>query len=126
MANRPSREIVLVLDNIRSVYNTASIARSAAFFGVQEIYACGTTPLPYDRFGRRRGDFAKVALGAEDIVRFAHFPSTLAAIGALRKEGCWVVCLEQDARAAPLAQGARHARLAQGIQPNNPPCAKRQ
>ncbi|GIW68518.1 MAG: hypothetical protein KatS3mg100_012 [Candidatus Parcubacteria bacterium] len=25
-------------------------------------------------------------------------------------EGCWVVCLEQDARAASLVQGARHAR----------------
>ncbi|GIW68519.1 MAG: hypothetical protein KatS3mg100_013 [Candidatus Parcubacteria bacterium] len=87
MANPPAHEIVLVLDNIRSVYNTASITRSAAFFGAREIYACGTTPLPYDRFGRRRGDFAKVALGAEDMVRFVYFPSTLAAIGALRERG---------------------------------------
>ena len=54
-----------MLENIRSVENTASIFRTADRFGVSKIILVGTTPAPIDRFKRERRDFAKVSLGAE-------------------------------------------------------------
>ena len=63
---------VLILDNLRSVENTGSIFRTAEGLGVSKIYLVGTTPAPTDRFGRKRTDFSKVALGAEDLVKWEH------------------------------------------------------
>jgi len=56
---------IVVLDNIRSVYNVGSIFRTSDALNVNKIYLCGCTPTPKDRFGRERSDLAKVALGAE-------------------------------------------------------------
>jgi 23S rRNA (guanosine2251-2'-O)-methyltransferase len=61
------KECILVLENLRSVENTASIFRTADGLGVKEIILVGTTPAPIDRFGRMRKDFTKVSLGAEKI-----------------------------------------------------------
>ena len=61
---------VVVLDNLRSVYNAGSIFRTANAVGIEKIYLCGTTPTPLDKKGERRKDFAKVALGAEDTVKW--------------------------------------------------------
>lgn len=103
--------VVVVLDNLRSVHNTASIARSAWFFGVEALHACGTTPLPQDRFGRWRSDFAKVALGAERVLPIHSWESTLQALEALRTQGMFVACLEQHPQALPLEHGVRKARF---------------
>ncbi len=65
-------EIHILLDNIRSVHNVGSIFRTAECVGVSKIYCVGTTPVPIDRFGRKRKDFAKVSLGAEDMVSWEH------------------------------------------------------
>ncbi len=67
---------VVVLDNIRSVYNVGSIFRTADALGVDKIYLCGTTPTPKDRFGRMRNDLAKVALGAEKNIEWEYSEST--------------------------------------------------
>jgi 23S rRNA (guanosine2251-2'-O)-methyltransferase len=61
------KECILVLENLRSVENTASIFRTADGLGVKEIILVGTTPTPVDRFDRMRKDFTKVSLGAEKI-----------------------------------------------------------
>mgnify|MGYP000676880566 FL=1 len=66
------KELVLILDNIRSVHNVGSIFRTAETAGVNKIYCLGTTPIPVDRFGNKRSDFAKVALGAEDLVSWEY------------------------------------------------------
>ena len=60
-----SRHIEILLHNIRSVYNVASIFRTSECFGVSKIWLSGYTPAPIDRFGRARSDFHKVALGTE-------------------------------------------------------------
>jgi tRNA G18 (ribose-2'-O)-methylase SpoU len=65
-----TKEIIVVLHNIRSVYNTASIFRTADGAGVKKIYLCGTTPAPTDVFGKMRLQFAKVSLGAEKFVEW--------------------------------------------------------
>ncbi|MFA5053808.1 MAG: TrmH family RNA methyltransferase, partial [Parcubacteria group bacterium] len=52
--------IIAVLDNIRSAHNVGSIFRTADAFQVSEIYLCGTTPAPIDKFGWARKDIVKV------------------------------------------------------------------
>ena len=67
--------IYLLLDNIRSVHDVGSIFRTAETLGISKIYCAGTTPVPVDRFGRKRKDFAKVSLGAEDMVSWEYVTS---------------------------------------------------
>ncbi len=87
---------VAVLDNLRSVYNVGSIFRTANAAGVEKIYLCGTTPTPLDKKGLRRKDFAKVALGAEDIVMWEYVESPINCVKKLKDESYYVVSLEQD------------------------------
>lgn len=96
------RECVLILDNIRSVENTGSIFRTADCLGVHKLYLIGTTPAPIDRFGRKRKDFAKVALGAEESVSWEHQDSADSIIDELQAHGTRVIALEQSDRSKDL------------------------
>ncbi len=87
--------MIAVLDNIRSVHNVGSIFRTADGAGFEEIYLCGVTPTPVDRFGKLRGDFAKTALGAEKKVKWKYAPSTARVLNTLKKEGWHIIALEQ-------------------------------
>ncbi|MBP6925501.1 MAG: TrmH family RNA methyltransferase [Candidatus Pacebacteria bacterium] len=89
---------VLVLPNIRSVYNVGSIFRTADAAGIKKIYLVGVTPGPHDRFGRERTDIAKVALGAEKTVVWEHVPTLTAVVQDLRAQGYYIVALEQDVK----------------------------
>lgn len=90
---------IVVLDNLRSVFNVGSIFRTANAVGIDMIYLCGTTPSPLDTKGARRKDFAKVALGAEDTVKWEYRDTTRGVIEELLGEGHYVIALEQDKRA---------------------------
>ena len=96
------REVVGVLADLRSVYNTASCFRTAEGLGVSKLYLVGTTPGPRDRFGRERKDFAKVALSAEKMVNYEYSGKAEEIINKLKKEGFLVVGVEQDFRAENL------------------------
>lgn len=89
------RTCVLVLDNIRSVENTGSIFRTAECLGVSKIMLVGTTPTPLDRFGRKRSDFTKVSLGAEELVDWDYFNDIEQAIESLKEDGFQIIALEQ-------------------------------
>lgn len=89
---------VVVLDNIRSVYNVGSIFRTANALGIEKIYLCGITPTPLDKRGDKRKDFAKVALGAEDTVAWEYIDATTICLEKLKKERVYIVALEQDER----------------------------
>jgi tRNA G18 (ribose-2'-O)-methylase SpoU len=86
---------VLILDNIRSVENTGSIFRTAECLGVSKIYLIGTTPAPLDRFGRKRNDFAKVALGAEEMVEWQYSKEISLVIEELKDQNFRIISLEQ-------------------------------
>src|SRR5437868_13516878 len=88
-------DIRILLDNIRSVHNVGSIFRTAEAAGVSKIYCSGTTPVPVDRFGRKRKDFAKVSLGAEEMVEWDYIQSAASLITRLKKEGFQIVAVEQ-------------------------------
>ncbi len=91
--------MILVLHNIRSVFNVASIFRTAECAGVKKIYLVGYTPAPLDRFGRVRGDFVKVSLGAEKLVNWEQVESIDELVLKLKKEKYKIVALEQDKQA---------------------------
>jgi len=54
--------MIVILHNIRSLYNVGSIFRTADALGVEKIYLCGFTPSPKDRFGKYRPQISKVAV----------------------------------------------------------------
>ncbi len=89
------------LHNIRSVYNVASIFRTADAIGIQHIYLSGYTPHPIDRFGRKREDFAKVALGAEESVSWSFLQEPFSFFRE-RGNGVVLVGVEQDERSVDL------------------------
>lgn len=91
-------EVVVVLDNVRSVHNVGSIFRTSDALGVSKIYLCGITPAPIDRFGRERTDLHKAALGAEKSVAWEQCYSTLSLVTSLRSEGYSVIAIEQGDR----------------------------
>ena len=93
------KEAVLVLLDIRSVHNVGAIFRTADGAGVRHVYFVGTTPTPIDRFGRKRKDFEKTALGAEKTVSWSHEKDPIVLIKKLRQEGYKIVSVEQDSRA---------------------------
>jgi tRNA G18 (ribose-2'-O)-methylase SpoU len=89
-------ELALVLLDIRSVQNVASLFRTADCAGISKIYLVGTTPAPVDRFKRVRKDFAKISLGAELSVPYEYFSSSAELLNKLREEKYKIVALEQN------------------------------
>lgn len=106
------KKFIIILDNIRSVHNVASLFRTGDGMGVSEICISGTTPTPIDRFGRERSDFKKVSLGAQHTVSWKYFETTKEAIEFCKKEGYEVVALEQDARAKKLDEFSSEKNIA--------------
>lgn len=99
----------ILLQDIRSVQNVASIFRLSECFGVDTIYLSGITPNYLDRFGRVREDFTKISLGTEKLIRIdtklqtdsleeseKNFKKTLQFIQHFKKDGGVVIALEQD------------------------------
>lgn len=89
-------ENVLILQDIRSIYNVGAIFRTADAIGISKIYLCGVTPAPIDRFGRKRDDLAKTALGAEESVSWEHTKDIISLIKDLKEKGFQVISLEQS------------------------------
>ncbi len=87
---------IVILDNIRSVYNVGSIFRTSDALGIDKIYLCGCTPTPIDRFGRERKDLAKVALGAEKDIAWEYGADTKEIINKLKKLKFQIIAVEQD------------------------------
>ena len=90
------KKICVVLPDIRSVHNVASIFRTADCFGVSEIFLVGYTPGPLDRFGRERKDFVKVSLGAEKFLSWRHFQKIDELFNHLKKENYFILAIEQS------------------------------
>lgn len=96
--NKDSRQVILALYNIRSTHNVGAIFRTADAAGVSEIFLIGVTPDPIDRFGRKRSDVAKAALGAEETIKWQHFTDGqfLEKVSDLKSEGFQIISIEQS------------------------------
>jgi len=81
---------------VRSVENVGAMFRTADAAGIDKIYLTGYTPAPLDRFGRKRKDLAKSALGAEEFVAWGQVESISKLISKLKREGFKIIAIEQD------------------------------
>jgi tRNA G18 (ribose-2'-O)-methylase SpoU len=90
------RENILIIYNVRSVENVGAMFRTADAAGIDKIYLIGYTPAPLDRFGRKRGDLAKSALGAEEFVPWEHKKNLFPLLAKLKKEKFLIIAIEQD------------------------------
>jgi 23S rRNA (guanosine2251-2'-O)-methyltransferase len=81
--------LVVVLDNVRSLYNVGSVFRSCDAFRVEGVYLCGITACPPN------AEIHKTALGGEDSVDWKYFKNTEDAVAELQREGYFVYSIEQ-------------------------------
>ena len=88
--------LIVVLDDVRSMYNVGSVFRTADAFRVEAIYLCGITAQP------PHPEIHKTALGAEDTVAWQYFPTALDAVHALKQQGYTVYSIEQCEGSTPL------------------------
>lgn len=88
--------VVVLLDNVRSLYNVGAFFRTADAVGVQAIWLCGITATP------PRKEIAKTALGAENRVRWEAGPSAIEAVEVLRARGYEIAAMETRLRAIDL------------------------
>ncbi len=88
--------LIVVLDDVRSMYNVGSVFRTADAFRVEAIHLCGITAQP------PHPEIHKTALGAEDTVAWQYFPTALDAVHALKQQGYTVYSIEQCEGSTPL------------------------
>lgn len=81
--------LIVVLDDVRSLYNVGSVFRSADAFRVEAVYLCGITATPPN------AEIHKTALGGEDSVDWRYFERTEDAIEELHRQGVFVYSVEQ-------------------------------
>ena len=81
--------LIVVLDDVRSMYNIGSVFRTCDAFRVEAIYLCGITACPPHQ------EIHKTALGAEDSVRWRYFETAEQAVEQLHQDGYFVWSVEQ-------------------------------
>lgn len=81
--------LVVVLDDVRSLYNVGSVFRTCDAFRVEAVYLCGITATP------PHNEIHKTALGAEDSVDWRYFETADQAVVELKKQGYSVYAVEQ-------------------------------
>ncbi len=85
----PKHNVVIVLDNIRSLHNVGSVFRTCDAFCMEALYLCGITAVPPNN------EIHKSALGAEESVTWKYFNDTLEAVSYLKSKGYKIVAIEQ-------------------------------
>ncbi len=90
------RENILIINDVRSVTNVGAMFRTADAAGINKIYLTGFTPTPLDRFGGKRRDLAKSALGAEEFVPWEFKKNLITLLKKLKQEKYLIIGIEQD------------------------------
>jgi 23S rRNA (guanosine2251-2'-O)-methyltransferase len=94
---QPKRVVRVLLDNVRSTYNTGAIFRTADGVGATHLYLCGITPNPTDNPA-----IQKTSLGAELALSWSVHPDACALGEDLLREGFRLIGLETTPDATPL------------------------
>lgn len=81
--------VVVVLDNIRSLHNVGSVFRTTDAFALEAVYLCGITGKPPHK------EITKTALGSDMSVTWKHYPDTMEALTELKQQGYTIAGLEQ-------------------------------
>ena len=88
----------LIVESVTQPFNIGSIARSAAVFGVEQLWLSGNaTPLTHPNVG-------KTALGTERLVKWEHAGTSAQAVKAAKDAGFTVVALELTTDGQPIYQ----------------------
>jgi tRNA G18 (ribose-2'-O)-methylase SpoU len=93
--------VIVVLDNVRSLYNTGAFFRTADGCGVEKLVLCGITPRP-DQGHRQLHAIAKTALGAETTVPWEYELETSTALAKAAAAGYHVAAVENSTSAIDL------------------------
>lgn len=86
--------LVVVLDNVRSLYNVGAIFRTCDGAGVEKLYLTGITGYP-GQAPRTQKQIEKTALGTIESVDWEYKKSALRLIKDLKKRGYQIVALEK-------------------------------
>ncbi|MCK4882916.1 MAG: RNA methyltransferase [Candidatus Omnitrophica bacterium] len=86
---------VVVLNNIRSLYNVGAIFRTSDGAGVGKIWICGITGHPPNNM------IAKTALDAQDHVPWEYREDIHVLLQELKEQGYQIVMLEQTEESCP-------------------------
>lgn len=81
--------LIVVLDDVRSMYNIGSVFRTCDAFRVAAVYLCGICQTPPST------EIHKTALGAEESVSWKYFNTAMEAVATLKNEGYTVLSVEQ-------------------------------
>ena len=103
------REIILIVHNVRSIYNVGALLRTAEGLGV-EVYLTGYTPYPAITNDPRlphistkiSRQITKTSLGAEKTLHFSQSNNVTEVVRRLKSKGFTVAALEQTAEAIDL------------------------
>jgi len=87
--------VVVLLENVRSLYNVGAFFRTADGAGVEKLYLCGITGRPPKK------EISKTALGAEETVPWDS-GDAVALIGDLRVRGYEIAAIETSIRSVDL------------------------
>jgi len=98
---RNKKEIYLILQNIRSLYNIGSIFRCADAFGVAKAYLCGYSGFPVEK---QMTKIAKTALGAEKTIPWEHHWQTASLLKKFKKQKVKIIALELTKDAKPITK----------------------
>ncbi len=94
---------VVVLNNIRSLYNVGSIFRTADGAGVKKIWICGITGHPPN------DKIAKTALGAQEHVSWEYREDICSVLKELKARNYQIVLLEQTQESCSYEAFVPHA-----------------
>ena len=85
----PKMPLIVVLDDVRSMYNIGSVFRTSDAFRVEAVYLCGITATP------PHPEIHKTALGGEDSVTWRYFATAQEAVEELHRNNYHVFAIEQ-------------------------------
>lgn len=93
---RTEQRLALILDGVQNPFNLGSILRSAAAYGVVQIWLTPQVPSPTD------AKVDKTALGSQRFLTWSQVPGVLEAVDQARLEGFRTVAVELCETAVPL------------------------
>lgn len=103
-----SRFIVL-LEDIRSLWNVGSIFRTSDAVGVARLYLCGITGCP------PRAQITKTALGAEEVVPWQYYIHPLDVIPSLQATGTCIIGLEKNSQSISLTTLLKETKISEPL-----------
>ncbi|WKK65936.1 RNA methyltransferase [Lutimonas zeaxanthinifaciens] len=88
--------LLVILDNIRSLNNIGSVFRTADAFLIEKVYLCGITARPPHK------EIQKTALGATESVDWEYEENTEELVKRLQNEGVTIISVEQADKSTSL------------------------